>query len=320
MHQQQQQQQPAGKPRTLATLVSRVSSSLGSFVVCGENKTKMGRKKRASPALGGAPQNAPNDNKKPKSEESYPVKKYRPERHYAAMDAFVKYTKAHRMTDAKYLRWHKGVTPEKPFVFSTRVGGVDLGWGRGKTREAAMDAACRAAFALVSAHGYNHFQVDEDCLTTEPVDVLPPPPPPPPPMGAAPLPPGLPPLPPGYAPPLPPGIPPPGLPPPPLPVAPPPPASDLIPQAKAMEATLAVASSLSASASATTQAVSKEQASAPVSLSLTQEPNKKKLKGGLTLVFDAESDSTEDLCMEERRASLSRYQKLLQKAISSGST
>jgi NADH dehydrogenase [ubiquinone] 1 alpha subcomplex assembly factor 6 len=278
----------------------------------------MGRKKRASPAFEAAPNGGGPNNKKQKTEESYPVKKYRPERHFAAMDAFVKYTKAHRMTDAKYLRWHKGVTPEKPFVFSTRVGGVDLGWGRGKTREAAMDAACRAAFALVSAHGYNHFQVDEDCLTTEPVDVLPPPPPPPPvaplppgPPGLPPLPSGLPPLPPGYPPPLPGAIPPP-----PLPVVPPPPASDLIPQvsAQAMPSTIPVASSLSASASATTQAVPADQASVPVSLSLTQEPNKKKLKGGLTLVFDAESDSTDDLCMEERRALLGRYQKLLQQA------
>lgn len=270
----------------------------------------MGRKKRASPAMGG-PQSGPDQKRqKQQNEESYPVKKYRPDRHYAAMDAFAKYTKAHRMTDAKYLRWHKGVTEEKPYVFSTRVGGVDLGYGRGKTREAAMDAACRAAFALVSAHGYNHFPVDEDCLTTEPVDVLPPPPPPPPPAG-------LPPLPPGYAPPLPPGVPPPVVPPPPLPVAPPPLASDLIPQAKVLEASLPIASSLSASASATTQAVSKEHASAPVSLTLTQEPNKKKLKGGLTLVFDAESDSVDDLCMEERRASLGRYQKVLQKAVSS---
>jgi|Transcript_29114 hypothetical protein len=274
----------------------------------------MGRKKRASPAMPGAQLNGSDQKKQKQHEESYPVKKYRPERHYAAMDAFVKYTKAHRMTDAKYLRWHKGVTPEKPFVFSTRVGGVDLGWGRGKTREAAMDAACRAAFALVSAHGYNNFPVDEDCLTTEPVDVLPPPPQPPPPTMAG----GLPPLPPGYAPPLPPGVPPPVVPPPPLPVAPPPPASDLIPQARVMEASLPVASSLSAIASATTQAVSKgdQVGAAPVSLSLTaQEQNKKKLKGGLTLVFDAESDSPEDLCMEERRASLGRYQKLLPKAV-----
>lgn len=276
----------------------------------------MGRKKRASPAMPGAQaqQNGPDQKKQKQQEESYPVKKYRPDRHYAAMDAFVKYTKAHRMTDAKYLRWHKGVTPEKPFVFSTRVGGVDLGWGRGKTREAAMDAACRAAFALVSAHGYNNFPVDEDCLTTEPVDVLPPPPQPPPPTLAG----GLPPLPPGYAPPLPPGVPPAVVPPPPLPVVPPPPASDLIPQARVMEASLPVASSLSASASATTQAVSKgdQVGAAPVSLSLTaQEQNKKKLKGGLTLVFDAESDSPEDLCMEERRASLGRYQKLLPKAV-----
>ena len=275
----------------------------------------MGRKKRASPAFEAAPNGGP-DNKKQKSEESYLVKKYRPDRHYAAMDAFVKYTKAHRMTDAKYVRWHKGITPERPFVFSTRVGGVDLGWGRGKTREAAMDAACRAAFALVSAHGYNHFPVDDDCLTTEPVDVLPPPPPPP----VAPLPAGLPPLPPLPPGSLPPGVPPPlpgTIPPPPLTAIPPPPTSDLIPQVKAMPSELPVASSLSASSSATTQAVPADQASAPVSLTWTQDPNKKKLKGGLTLVFDAESDSTDDLCMEERRAFLGRYQKLLQKSITS---
>ena len=263
----------------------------------------MGRKKRASPAIGGAPN--PNETKKPKTEESYLVKKYRAEKHYPAMEAFVKYTKAHRMSDATYLRWHKGVTPEKPYVFSTRVGGTDLGWGRGKTREAAMDAACRAAFALVSAHGYNHFPVDEDCLATEPQDVLPPPPlppPPPPPFGGIvqpPLPPGVPPLPLG----LPSGLP---LPPPPSPVVP---ASDLIPQARAMSQALPVASSLSAAATTHTEA--------PVSLTLTQDFARKKMKGGLTLIFDADNDSLDDLCMEERRASLPRYQKMLGKAIHS---
>jgi NADH dehydrogenase [ubiquinone] 1 alpha subcomplex assembly factor 6 len=246
----------------------------------------MGRKKRASPANA----NGTEASKKQKAEESYLVKKYRADKHYPAMDAFVKYTKAHRMSDAKYVRWHKGVTPEKPFVFSTRVGGTDLGWGRGKTREAAMDAACRAAFALVSAHGYNHFTVDEDSLAVEPHDFLPPPPPPP--FGVAPpLPPGMPPLPP------PPGVPPP------LPVVP---AFDLIPQAKVMSQALPVASSLSTAT--TTQAEA-------VSLTLTtQDSNKKKLKGGLTLVFDANNDSPNDLCMEERRALLPRYQSLMGKA------
>jgi hypothetical protein len=251
----------------------------------------MGRKKRASPADADGTE----PSKKQKAEESYLVKKYRADKHYAAMDAFVKYTKAHRMSDAKYLRWHKGVTPEKPFVFSTRVGGTDLGWGRGKTREAAMDAACRAAFALVSAHGYNQFAVDEDCLAVEPQDILPPPPPPPPPpVGVVPP---LPPMPPGIPP-----LPPPGVPPP-LPVVP---DSDLIPQARAMSQVLPVASSLSTAI--TTQAEA-------ISLTLTsQDSNKKKLKGGLTLVFEADNDSPNDLCMEERRALLPRYQRLLGKA------
>ena len=113
----------------------------------------MGRKKRNSQSQHQADEAA----KKAKLEtgESFLVKKYRPAKSYDAMEAFVKYTKTHRMLDATYVRWRTGVTAEKPFVFSARVGGVDLGWGRGKTREAAMDCACRAAFSLVAAHGYN---------------------------------------------------------------------------------------------------------------------------------------------------------------------
>jgi NADH dehydrogenase [ubiquinone] 1 alpha subcomplex assembly factor 6 len=171
-----------------------------------------------------------NKKSKPDQGESYLVKKYRPERTYAAMEAFVRYTKAHRMMDAAYVRCDVGVTPEKPFVFSTRVGGVDLGWGRGKTREAAMDCACRAAFSLVNAHGYKNFTLDDDCLLEQPVELLPPPPPPPPPHMMMmhhnhypggqypPIPHGLPPLPNSMHSMLPPPPPPPmGLPPPPPP-------------------------------------------------------------------------------------------------------
>jgi len=129
----------------------------------------MGRKKRSANSANGIGgqehSNDPNKKSKPTTGESFSVKKYRAERTYAAMEAFVRYTKAHRMLDATYVRWSTGATPEKPFVFSTRVGGVDLGWGRGKTREAAMDCACRATFALVNAHGYKNFPVDDDCLT-----------------------------------------------------------------------------------------------------------------------------------------------------------
>uniref|UniRef100_A0A7S1GKW9 Uncharacterized protein n=1 Tax=Cyclophora tenuis TaxID=216820 RepID=A0A7S1GKW9_CYCTE len=268
----------------------------------------MGRKKRSSPSnptnTGAFPGGVPpfpsaQSAKRQKGEEKYLVKKYRPEKHYDAMEAFVKYTKSHRMLDAAYVRSFKGTTPEKPYVFSTRVGGQDLGWGRGKTREAAMDCACRAAFALVAAHGYNHYPLDEDCLTQEPQDVLPPPPPP--------LPPGLPP---GYPPPLPAGYPPP---PPgdiPTPLAP-----AVIPQPKALSNAVPVASSLSVSA---TVAPSMEDSKPAVTLNLgtsaSETAPKKKLKGGLTLVFDSEEDGPNELCMEERRASLDRYQKLLRKA------
>mmetsp|Transcript_7824 Transcript_7824/g.14195 ORF Transcript_7824/g.14195 Transcript_7824/m.14195 type:complete len:323 (+) Transcript_7824:184-1152(+) len=321
----------------------------------------MGRKKRQNPQAA----NGTNDPKKARADsetgESYLVKKYRPAKNYASMDAFVRYTKSHRMLDASYVRWKTGVTPEKPFVFSTRVGGIDLGWGRGKTREAAMDAACRAAFALVAAHGYNNFSLDDDCLMQAPEDPLPPPPPPPPPPtmhGGLPPPPypGAPPQP-GAAP-LPPGVPPgvpPGLPPglPPLPGTHPPlangsnnlPSTDLIPQAKMVSDAPPAASSLSGSVATALHANSAESAgvvnpvlasTSAVSLSLTngtgsaadartQNGNapgstKKKLKGGLTLVFDPESgNGDEEISMEESRALLPRYQKLLLRSAATAS-
>lgn len=252
--------------------------------------------------------------KKPKPEtgESYLVKKYRPDRGTAAMEAFVKYTKSHRMMDAAYVRWSIGVTPEKPFVFSTRVGGQDLGWGRGKTRDMAIDCAVRAAFALVGAHGYRNFPLDDDCLAEAPEDALPPPPPPPPMMGMPPLP-GAhpPPLPPGYPPGLPPpptGIQaplPPGVPPPPPPVDMPLP--NLLPNHHAPLATTVAQASV----------VSTEKTAA-VSLNFSKPSaaeetnnNRKTLKGGLTLVFSPESDDADEECMEEKRASLSRYLKMI---------
>ena len=310
----------------------------------------MGRKKR--PSQNSSPNDAAAKKSKPQTGETFLVKKYRPDKIYAAMEAFVKYTKSHRMLDASYVRWNKGVSTEKPFVFSTRVGGVDLGWGRGKTREAAMDCACRAAFALVSAHGYNNFPLDDDCLMQAPVD-LPPPPPPPPPVpplpGAVPgmpmpfggvmmppppgsaglnLPPGLPPPPMGM-PPLPAGLPP-GLPPPPGP--PPPsnlPSADLIPQAQMVSTSAPEASSLSAvGIAATTTASSSITAPAEatsLSLSLSGQADtssstakaKKKLKGGLTLVFDPDGEGSDEMCMEEMRANLPRYQKLLRMTVES---
>jgi hypothetical protein len=159
----------------------------------------MGRSK--SKRTNGTDNNGQLKRPKPETGESYAVKKYRAEKTYNAMEQFVKYTKAHRMLDASYVRWNTGTSQEKPFVFSTRVGGVDLGWGRGKTREAAMDCACRASFALFNAHGYKNFTLDEDCLLEAPtyMPVMPPPPPPPlPPLPGGPPPPpplGLPPLP-----------------------------------------------------------------------------------------------------------------------------
>lgn len=119
--------------------------------------------------------------------QSYPVKKYRPDSYYRSIEAFARYTKTHRMLDATYVRWTTGggATLDRPIVFGIRIAGSMLSWGRGKTRDAAIDAAIRAAFVLVAAHGYDDFTLTEDCFTEEPYNVvsIPPPPPPPPPPG-----------------------------------------------------------------------------------------------------------------------------------------
>ena len=114
------------------------------------------------------------------------------------------------MLDATYVRWTAGgATPDRPIVFGIRIAGSMLSWGRGKTRDAAIDAAIRAAFALVAAHGYDDFTLTDDCFTEEPFNAPimippPPPPPPPPPLGFGGMmmmpPPGLPPPPPGMPP------------------------------------------------------------------------------------------------------------------------
>eukprot|EP00557_Chaetoceros_sp_GSL56_P008687 CAMPEP_0176496526 /NCGR_PEP_ID=MMETSP0200_2-20121128/11239_1 /TAXON_ID=947934 /ORGANISM="Chaetoceros sp., Strain GSL56" /LENGTH=405 /DNA_ID=CAMNT_0017894481 /DNA_START=141 /DNA_END=1358 /DNA_ORIENTATION=- len=142
---------------------------------------------------------------------SFLVKKYRPEKTFRCIEAFQRYTKTHRMTDATFQQIsppNRGATASAPIMFCARIGGSDLSWGRGKTQDIAIDNACRAAFALVAAHGYTDFDCNEDCLTQEPFELyfaepplppkgpwngaapVPPPPlPPPPPAGLVPPPP-----------------------------------------------------------------------------------------------------------------------------------
>jgi hypothetical protein len=225
-------------------------------------------------------------------EESYSVKKYRPEKAYRSIEAFAKYTKIHRMLDATYVRFPHGGTAEKPYVFATRIAGSNLSWGRGKTRDAAIDAAVRAAFFLVQAHGYTDFPMDDDCLTQEPAfpqlssvlvpppTMYPPPPPPPHPgmLGLnAPPPPPLPPF----------GYPPMGtMPPPPIGGMPPPPqmmmshhpgllsaiASEeqqisvgIIPQPKVLSDTIPTASRLQPNAAPVSTSVSQDGISGTIS-------------------------------------------------------
>ncbi len=297
------------------------------------------------------PPNNPNSNadgkssKKPKIE-SFSVKKYRPNSHFRCIEAFQRYTKSHRMTDATFTQLtpsNRGATASAPFVFAARIGGSDLAWGRGKNRDVAIDNACRAAFALVAAHGYTDFTVNDDCLTTEPMDLYianqPPPPLPPAPTGGPPLPPvpmpGVPPPPVGM--PLPPGVPPmPGAPPVPLPPAG---GVTLIPQAKVLSTELAVPSVLksgqdgesSGTAGAditTSHSVTGTGASLSLSLDVKANAKKKelaatmssmssgttwrkKIKGGLVLIYDAEAEG-KVVSMEERRAMSAVYKNVME--------
>ena len=240
-----------------------------------DTSSSMGRKKRGGNQVNGQQPPPPEAKRaKPETGESYLVKKYRMDKHYPALEAFASYTKTHRMSDATYVRWSAGATEEKPYVFATRVGGMELGWGRGRTRDAAIDCSVRAAFSLVGAHGYKNFPLDDDCLLEAPIELMPPPPPPPPPPGA--------------------------LPPPPLGIPLPPQPQDLIPQPQ-LPTTAPIASSLM---------TSKTQTEPSVSLSF-RSPKRQELKGGLTLVFAGAVDGEEEMSMEELRAQLPRYQKPL---------
>jgi len=242
---------------------------------------------------------------------TFPVKKYRPDSYYKTIEAFQKYTKSHRM-DAAYVKWTGGgATPEKPEVYGIRIAGSFLSWGRGKTRDSAIDAAVRAAFALVAAHGYNDFPLTDDCFTEEPAVVLAPMPPPPPPMlppGAAPLPPGLPPGLPSFA------IPPSGAPP---NFAMPPPPVDgvLIPQPSAPKVEVAVASAVGGAGISSPSAIGSSSVTKPTAINIKpvmQTPTttsnlKKDSKNKLVFLGDDVDEAGEELSMEELRMRAPRY-------------
>jgi len=254
------------------------------------------------------------------------------------------------MTDASFTQitpTNRGATLSCPMVFSCKIGGSDLSWGRGKTRDVAIDNACRAAFALVAAHGYTDFDCNEDCLMVEPMQLLVesnvssindggigggigggevplPPPPlggvlPPPPMGMM-----------RNVPPLP-------LPPQQLGVT-------LIPQGMSLSNQVAVPivmkkdmnmgmsmgfSGAGAGAGAGEQSAGgvRVRDSMPISLSLDKSGDKrgkvdatfkkttfeKKIKGGLVLLYDPEADGDGAVVtMEMRRAGLGKYREVLQ--------
>lgn len=252
------------------------------------------------------------------------------------------------MTDASFTQItpvNRGATASCPIVFTARIGGSNLSWGRGKTRDVAIDNACRAAFALVAAHGYTDFDCNDDCLTVEPMQLhiinlpvnvnlneatsgnggavpLPPPPmggmlPPPPPMGMN-MNMGM------------------GmnrgmnmnLPPPPLPPVPPPMVNSgvmLIPQAKVYNHQVAVPSVLKKDASMSS--TGNIGAGSTISLSLDKSRDakgggggggrdtmtfQKKIKGGLSLMYDSEAGGSGIVTMEMRRAKLEKYKQVLE--------
>ena len=231
-------------------------------------------------------------------------------------------------------------------MYGIRISGSFLSWGRGKTRDGAIDAAVRAAFALVAAHGYNEFPLTEDCFTEEPPLVvlapIPPPPPPPPSsmMMMPPLPPGLPPPPPsssslyGGLPPPPSGAPPNFL--------PPPPSVDglLIPQPSAPKVEVAVASAVGANAggggisldtaavlptainlksvqSVTNNGITSTTTTTTAAAATTSSTAKKDTKTKNKLVFQGEDvdESGEELSMEELRMRSPKYWKETVKAL-----
>eukprot|EP00815_Leptocylindrus_aporus_P006848 CAMPEP_0116055962 /NCGR_PEP_ID=MMETSP0322-20121206/3731_1 /TAXON_ID=163516 /ORGANISM="Leptocylindrus danicus var. apora, Strain B651" /LENGTH=228 /DNA_ID=CAMNT_0003539689 /DNA_START=198 /DNA_END=884 /DNA_ORIENTATION=+ len=219
------------------------------------------------------------------------------------MELLVKYTKTHKMiSDAKYEEHPVGGTEDKPHMYKVVVGGQTLGYGRGKTRDEAIDHAIRATFFLVQAHGYE-LEQNEDCLTKEPTVQFQPPPPPPP------MPP-------------PPGSVVGGLPPP-----PPPGVSDVmvqpavIPQPKSLSSELAVATRSGVGVTQKpVQLIVAAAATSSVGGSLSGvggagvggvgvqgkgSVGSKKSGTDSNLVF--QPPSSEDECMEELRAKLPRY-------------
>mmetsp|Transcript_19773 Transcript_19773/g.44899 ORF Transcript_19773/g.44899 Transcript_19773/m.44899 type:complete len:386 (-) Transcript_19773:857-2014(-) len=131
-----------------------------------------------------------------KKPESFLVKKYRISPNTSSstrnvIEAFNRYSKAHRMLDATYVKLigrYEISLPDSAdgtpsYLFSVVVAGEGIGWGRSsRSRDDAIANACRATFWLVAAHGYEEYgRVDADCVVREPRKVeeaVPPPPPP----------------------------------------------------------------------------------------------------------------------------------------------
>eukprot|EP00588_Corethron_pennatum_P008648 CAMPEP_0194270506 /NCGR_PEP_ID=MMETSP0169-20130528/4478_1 /TAXON_ID=218684 /ORGANISM="Corethron pennatum, Strain L29A3" /LENGTH=373 /DNA_ID=CAMNT_0039012583 /DNA_START=91 /DNA_END=1212 /DNA_ORIENTATION=+ len=159
----------------------------------------------------------PLESDRPVKVESYLVKKYRISQGTSSssrvvIEAFNRYSKAHRMLDASYQRLQGKYDVSLPdaadgspaHLFAVVVAGEGIGWGRShRSRDDALANACRATFWLVAAHGYEEYgRVDGDCIVRAPRRVEEAVPPPPPPLPAE-CPPPPPPPPAGAAPPLP---------------------------------------------------------------------------------------------------------------------
>eukprot|EP00518_Triparma_eleuthera_P014430 CAMPEP_0182468700 /NCGR_PEP_ID=MMETSP1319-20130603/15903_1 /TAXON_ID=172717 /ORGANISM="Bolidomonas pacifica, Strain RCC208" /LENGTH=166 /DNA_ID=CAMNT_0024668925 /DNA_START=600 /DNA_END=1096 /DNA_ORIENTATION=+ len=100
---------------------------------------------------------------------------------------FVDYVKNQRMLDASFLPSPTGSNPHRPYSYHVTIAGTPLGHGRGRSRDAAVENACRASFHVLSAPGWQDVELNIDCslgaFPPEPANMAPPPqqPPPPPP-------------------------------------------------------------------------------------------------------------------------------------------
>ncbi|GMI18431.1 hypothetical protein TrLO_g5273 [Triparma laevis f. longispina] len=289
----------------------------------------MGRKKRKLdaptahcplPGLGGSIPPPPPPPPTGGEKTSFEVKKYRYDASaFRSISDFINYVKNQRMaTDAAFqIAGPHGAVAHKTEVWACTLSNEPIGYGRGKSRDHAINNACISSMQILRSPGWQDIVLNDDCCTQQggfsaPVmNAFAPPPPmgmPPPMMGGIPPPFAMiggvpPPMMGGFPPPIMGGIPPPnGVPPPGLPpAAVPPPAQPV----QSGAPPLAVVQPPSSNPPVAPPAAAVVKPTTTVFGGATKKSVKLTMNAGKpnsNLVF-----FDEDECMEEKRATLSRY-------------